>query len=352
MGLRVGLVGVGPVGDRIVSILRERDFPLDSDLRVMATSARTEVLGGQEMEVRKVAADEFDGLDLVFFAGREGARGASVQWAQTAMDKGAKLIDNGSDFRMDPNVPLVVPEVNIGAVRPEHHHIANPNCSTIQMVVALAPLHRAARIRRIVVSTYQSVSGWGQAGVDELLRQAAALLAGREPECDPTIFRKSTAFDVLPHIDRFLPDGSTKEEWKMVVETQKIMNDDTIRITATTVRVPVVVGHAEAINIETEKKLTPEQAREILSDPQRAPGVIVIDEPNTAEYAGPDERTYPTPRDVEKDQYKDAVLVGRIRADGTIPNGLNLWVVADNLRKGAALNAIQIAEEMVKRGLL
>ncbi|MFQ6131093.1 MAG: aspartate-semialdehyde dehydrogenase [Armatimonadota bacterium] len=352
MALKVGLVGVGPVGDRIVAILRERSFPVDGDLRVMATSSRTEVLAGEQVEVRKVAAEEFEGLDLVFFAGREGAKGASVQWAETAIGKGAKLIDNGGDFRMEPGVPLVVPEVNMDAVEPDHHHIANPNCSTIQMVVALAPLHRAARIKRIVVSTYQSVSGWGQAAMDELLRQAPALLEGREPECDPTILRKPIAFDVLPHIDKFLPDGSTKEEWKMVAETHKILGDDSIRITATTVRVPVLVGHAEAINIETERKLTDEQAREILGDPDQAPGVVVMDDPNTAEYAGPDERTYPTPRDVEKDEYKDAVLVGRIREDDTITNGLNLWVVADNLRKGAGLNAVQIAEEMIERGLL
>ena len=352
MALNVGLVGVGPVGDGIAAILRERRFPMAGDLRVMATRKRSEQLAGETVQVHEIGEQLFDGLDLVFFAGREGAKGASVLWAQTAIDKGAVVIDNGGDFRMFPNVPLVVPEVNMGAVTEQTKHIANPNCSTIQMVVALAPLHKVARIKRIVVSTYQSVSGWGQAALDELLQQAPDVLAGKEPTHDPMILRKPIAFDVLPHIDSFLPDGYTKEEHKMVNETRKILNDPNIQVTATTVRCPVMVGHAESINIETTRPLSADQARAILSDPDRAPGVVVIDEPNTADYAGPDERTYPTPRDVELDRYKDAVLVGRIRDDHTVDNGLNLWVVADNLRKGAALNAIQIAEHMIERGLL
>ena len=220
------------------------------------------------------------------------------------------------------------------------------------MVVALAPLHREARIKRVVVSTYQSVSGWGQAAVDELLRQAPAMLDGEDPEHDPTILRKPIAFDVLPHIDSFLPDGYTKEETKMVNETRKILDDPNIQVTATTVRCPVMVGHAESINIETTRPLSADEAREILNDRERSPGVVVMDEPNTAEYAGTGERTYPTPRDVELDEYRDAVLVGRIRDDHTVDNGLNLWVVADNLRKGAALNAIQIAEHMLERKLI
>lgn len=352
MGFKVGLVGVGPVGDRIVSILRERDFPVDGDLVVMATHAREEVLGGEKIAVRQVSADLFEGLDLVFFAGREGAKGASVQWRDVATDAGAVVIDNGSDFRMHPGVPLVVPEVNLDAIADGDNFIANPNCSTIQMVVALAPLHRAARIRRIVVSTYQSVSGWGQAALDELLKQAPQVLAGEAPDWEPTIFRKPIAFDCLPHVDRFLPDGYTREEWKMIHETRKILDDYDIQITVTTVRVPVMVGHAESINIETADRLTADEAREILSDPERAPGVIVVDQPQTADWAGEHERTYPSPRDVEQDAYKDAVLVGRIREDHTVAHGLNLWCVADNLRKGAALNAIQIAEGLIKRGLL
>ncbi len=352
MALNVGLVGVGPVGDRLASILKERQFPMNGDLRVMATRARSEELGGETVQVNEISDEQLDGLDLVFFAGREGAKGASVLWAPTAIDKGAVVIDNASDFRMFPNVPLVVPEVNMDAVSPETKHIANPNCSTIQMVVALAPLHRAARIKRIVVSTYQSVSGWGQAAVDELLQQAPDMLDGRPPRHDPTVMRKPIAFDVLPHIDSFLPDGYTKEEHKMVNETRKILGDPNIQVTATTVRCPVMVGHAESINIETVRPLSAHEAREILSDAQRSPGVVVMDEPNTEDYAGPDEPTYPTPRDVELPEYKDAVLVGRIRQDDTVDHGLNLWVVSDNLRKGAALNAIQIAEQMLARKLL
>ncbi|MFQ5810631.1 MAG: aspartate-semialdehyde dehydrogenase, partial [Armatimonadota bacterium] len=334
------------------SILKERRFPMSGDLRVMATHARSEELGGETVQVHETSAEQFEGLDLVFFAGREGAKGASVVWAETAIDNGAVVIDNGGDFRMFPNVPLVVPEVNMDAVTAETRHIANPNCSTIQMVVALAPLHKVARIKRIVASTYQSVSGWGQAAVHELRQQAPDVLAGKAPTHDPTVLRKPIAFDVLPHIDAFLPDGYTKEETKMMSETRKIMDDPNIQITVTTVRCPVMVGHAESINIETTRPLSADEAREILSDPDRSPGVVVMDEPNLAEYAGAYERTYPTPRDVELDEYRDAVLVGRIRDDLTIDNGLNLWVVADNLRKGAALNAIQIAEHMMERRLL
>ncbi len=352
MAFNVGLVGVGPVGDQIASILKERSFPVDGDLRVMATRTRSEELGGETVQVHEISEELLDGLDVVFFAGREGAKGASVLWAQPAIDRGAIVIDNGGDFRMCPNVPLVVPEVNMDAVTAETKHIANPNCSTIQMVVALAPLHKAARIKRIVVSTYQSVSGWGQAALDELLQQAPVMLDGKEPEHDPTILRKPIAFDVLPHIDSFLPDGYTKEEAKMVNETRKILDDPNIQVTATTVRCPVMVGHAESINIETTRPLSADEAREILSDGDRSPGVVVMDELNTAEYAGAGERTYPTPRDVELDEYRDVVLVGRIRDDHTVDNGLNLWVVADNLRKGAALNAIQIAEHMLERKLI
>ncbi len=352
MALRVGLIGVGPVGDRIVQVLKEREFPISSDLRVMATSARTEVLAGETVEVREVCEQELKGLDLVFVAGKEGAKGASATWSPVAIANGAKVVDNGGDFRLHPNVPLVVPEVNMDAVGPQHAHVCNPNCSTIQMVVALAPLHRVARIKRIVVSTYQSVSGWGKAAMEALREQAPVVLDGGTPEWDPTVLRKPIAFDCLPHIDAFLPDGYTKEEWKMVAETRKILADDSLRITATTVRTPVFVGHGESINIETAEPLSPDQARVILSDPNQSPGVVVMDEPSDAEYAGPHERTYPTPRDVEQEAYKDAVLVGRIRADETVAHGLNLWVVADNLRKGAATNAVQIAEGMLQRGLL
>jgi len=233
---------------------------------------------------------------------------------------------------MDPKVPLVVPEVNSSALQAHHGLIANPNCSTIQMVVALNPLHEAVRIRRIVVTTFQSVSGTGKDAMDELAEQSQQLLNFENPK--PNVYPHHIAFNCLPHIDDFLPTGYTKEEMKMVQETRKIMGDSSIQVTATTVRVPVFIGHSESINIETEKKLTVNEARAILS---MASGVQVYD--------APDRGLYPLPKDVAG---TDAVYVGRLREDESIPNGLNLWVVADNLRKGAALNAVQIAEELVR----
>jgi aspartate-semialdehyde dehydrogenase len=337
-------VGVGPVGDAIVSVLKEHNFPLEGDLQVMATSARTEVLCDEEFQVCETCESAFEGLDVVFFAGREGAKGACVQWGECAKAAGAYCIDNGSDFRLDPSVPLVVPEVNMDAVTEETKLIASPNCSTIQMVVALAPLHRAVGIKRIVVSTYQSVSGWGKAAMDELVNQLPAWLAGEQIEYDPSIFARPIALDCLPHIDRFLDTGYTKEEMKMVNETRKIMSEPEMKITATTVRVPVMVGHSEAINLELEKPLSAEEAREILSDREQSPGVVVMDDASVP--------LYPTQADVLKPEYRDEVLVGRIREDDTIENGLNLWCVSDNLRKGAATNVVQIAEGMVERGLL
>ena len=357
MAVTAGLVGVGPVGDRIVRCLKERDFPLAGPLRVMATRRRREILGDQEFEVHQTSAELFAGLEVVFFAGREGAKGASVQWAQTAIDAGAYCIDNGSDFRLDPNVPLVVPEINMDEVSQDTRLIASPNCSTTQMVVALAPLHRVARIKRIVVSTYQAVSGWGQAAVEDMERQLPQYVAGEVVDFDPSVFAKPIILDCLPHIDRFTDSGYTKEELKMVHGTRKILNEPDLPIPATTVRVPVDIGHAEAINVEFEEEITADEAGEILSDPQQAPGVVVIDGPSQDPNAvavrdAPEERQYPTQADVKKDEYKDAVLVGRIRQDETVDSGLNLWVVSDNLRKGAATNVVQIAEEMLKRGIL
>ncbi len=357
MALRTGLVGVGPVGDQIYSIIRENQFPVEGEVVVMATSEREETLAGEQVAVKQVCEELFRGLDVVFFAGKEGAKGASVQWASTAIKQGAYIVDNGGDFRMHPGIPLVVPEVNMDEVTPETRHVTSPNCSTIQMVVALAPLHRVARLKRIVVSTYQAVSGWGGKARQVLKSQAAAALAGEEVPEDPSVFQRPIAFDCLPHIDRFLPTGYTKEEMKMVHETRKIFGDHTLQISATTVRVPVDVGHAEAINAEFKQRITAAKALEILRDPEQAPGVFVLDGPSTDPQAvekrnDPLERQYPTPKDVEREEFKNLVLVGRVRQDETVDSGLNLWCVADNLRKGAALNVVQIAEQMIQRGIL
>lgn len=368
--IRAGLVGVGPVGDRIYCCVKERDIPLAEPLRVMATHERREVLAGEEVLVREISPELFEGLDVVFFAGREGAKGASVQWGSVAIEAGAYVIDNGGDFRLEPNIPLVVPEVNMDAVDADTRFIASPNCSTIQMCVPLAPLHRAAGITRVVVSTYQSASGWGAAGQDELQAQIRQLAEGETVEFDPCVFCRPLGLDCIPHIDAFLDNLYTKEEMKMVYETQRIFADPNIAVTATAVRVPVEIGHAEAINIEFADEMDAARAVEILSDPDQSPGVVVIDgpstdpnygnarpkaDPNKAPWAGHrniDERNYPTQADILQDQYRDEVLVGRIRDDVTRPNTINLWCVADNLRKGAATNVVQIAEEMLKRGLL
>ena len=349
MAIQVTIVGVGMVGEQIVSILRERNFPMEWPPRVCATSARKETLAGEEFLVAEISADCFRGADFVFFAGKEGAKGASVTWRASAEAAGAICVDNGGDFRMDPQVPLVVPEVNLDAVKPGQRFIASPNCSTIQMALVLAPIQRAAGIRRVVVSTYQSVSGWGIKAHQELLTQLPRALQSLDDiPYDPTIMARAIAFNYFPHIDKFLANGYTGEEMKMIRETQKILGDENMRITATTVRVPVLVGHGESINVETDRKLSAERAREILTG---FPGVVVMDA------AVPDnprhdalERTYPTAEDLRKPAYRDAVLVGRIREDPTVENGLNLWCVADNLRKGAALNVVQIAEGLMARG--
>jgi aspartate-semialdehyde dehydrogenase len=351
MSLRVTVVGVGMVGEEIVSILRERSFPMQWPPRICATRARSETLAGEGFQVEETTDGSFDGADVVFFAGKEGAKGASVQWGEKAVEAGAVCVDNGGDFRLDPAVPLIVPEVNLDAATPETRFIASPNCSTIQMVLVLHALHRAAGIRRVVVSTYQSVSGWGVKAQQELLDQSPRALNSLDGvPFDPTVLARQIAFNAVPHIDRFTEDGYTKEELKMVLETQKIMGDDSIKISPTTVRVPVLVGHGESINIETERHLSPDEARQILA---ASPGIVVIDDPNHGNPRNdPHERTYPVPLDVRKPEYRDMVLVGRVRQDTTIENGLNLWCVADNLRKGAALNVIQIAEGLIERGSL
>jgi len=366
MSVRAGLVGVGPVGDRIVRCLKERSFPLAGPLRVGATWARTETLAGEEFDVFSLDATNFEesmkffeGLEVVFFAGREGARGASVTWAKPAIERyGCFCIDNGSDYRLDPEVPLVVPEINMDQVIPETRLIASPNCSTTQMVVALWPLHKAACIKRIVVSTYQSVSGWGGAAQRQLWNELRRLVSsGSVDNVDPSIFPRPIALDCLPHIDRFQPNGYTKEEMKMVREARRIMGLPDLKVSATAVRVPVEIGHAMSINVEFEHSLDAEKARAILGDPAMSPGVVVIDgsteDPNAvAVRNAPEELQYPTQVDVLREEWKDLVLVGRIRNDETVEHGLNLWCVSDNLRKGAGTNVVQIAEAMLERGMI
>jgi aspartate-semialdehyde dehydrogenase len=348
---KVTVVGVGMVGEQIVSILKERNLPIEWPPKVCATRERTEILGGDEYQVEKISENSFKEADVVLFAGKEGAKGASVTWRATAEAAGAICIDNGKDFRLDPAVPLVVPEVNLDAIEPAHRFIASPNCSTIQMVMVLAPIHREATIKRVVVSTYQSVSGWGVRANQELLDQVPyALQSLDDIPYDPTVLARPIAFNYIPHIDKFTDNGYTGEEIKMILETQKIMGDDKLGITVTTVRVPALVGHGESINLETERKLSADEAREILAD---YPGVVVLDQPNPDNPRhDPLERTYPVAQDVRQPEYRDAVLVGRVREDPTIENGLNLWCVADNLRKGAALNVVQIMEGLIKRGVL
>lgn len=328
----VAVVGAtGAVGTEMIEVLEERKFPV-GELRPLASSRSaggTVSFNGRPIAIKELAKDSFAGVDIALFsAGAEISR----EYAPIAAKAGAVVIDNSAAWRMEKEVPLVVPEVNKADIARHQGIIANPNCSTIQMVVALKPLHEAARIRRIVVTTFQSVSGTGKEAMDELLEECRDLLSFKE--ASPKVYPYQIAFNCLPHIDDFLPSGYTKEEMKMLNETRKIMGDDSIRVTATTVRVPVYVGHSESVNIETEKKLSADEARAVLSE---APGVLLYDDPA--------HKIYPMPIDVAG---RDEVFVGRIREDESVPNGLNLWIVADNLRKGAALNAIQIAEELIK----
>ncbi|HUU51126.1 MAG TPA: aspartate-semialdehyde dehydrogenase [Nitrospinota bacterium] len=332
----VAVVGAtGVVGNEMISILEERKFPV-KNLRLLA-SERSEgkslEFKGQKFIVKTLTKDSFSDIDIALFSAG-GSR--SEEFAPAAVKAGAVVVDNTSAFRMDPEVPLVVPEVNSHAISKHKGIIANPNCSTIQMVVALKPIHDIAKIKRVVVSTYQAVSGTGKKAIDELSTQTRAIFNLQEVICN--VYPHQIAFNCLPHIDVFFDSGYTKEEIKMVNETKKIMEDDSIAVTATTVRVPVFHSHSESINIETEKKITAEEAREALS---KAPGIKVIDNPKNLEY--------PLAIDAAG---KDEVFVGRIREDESIEKGLNLWVVSDNLRKGAALNAIQIAEVIIRDGLL
>ena len=337
MGYRVAVVGAtGNVGREMLQVLSEREFPMDEAAAVASgRSAGREVSFGEDdvLKVQDLERFDFAGFDIALFS--PGARVSAVH-APRAAKAGCVVIDNTSRFRMDPDVPLVVPEVNAEAVAGygKRNIIANPNCSTIQLAVALKPLHDEATIRRVVVATYQSVSGAGNAAMDELFEQTKAIYVNDPLE--PKEFTKQIAFNVIPHIDDFMDDGSTREEWKMVAETKKIL-DPKIRVSATCVRVPVFVGHSEAVNVEFENPITARRAREILRE---APGLMVVDRRDDGGYVTPVEAA---------GEY--ATYVSRIREDPTVENGLDIWVVADNLRKGAALNSVQIAEVLVNRHL-
>ncbi len=337
MGFRVAVVGAtGNVGREMLNILAERQFPATEVIAIASRKSMGQEVGYGDKELKIVALDTFDvtGVDIALFAA--GSK-VSEEYAPKFAKAGAIVIDNASLYRMDPDVPLVVPEVNAHVLKDgiKKNIIANPNCSTAQMLVALKPLHDAATIKRVVVSTYQSVSGSGSAAMDELFHQTRAVFVNDPIETN--VYPKQIAFNVIPHIDVFMDDGSTKEEWKMVAETHKIL-DPNVSVTATCVRVPVFVGHAEAINLEFEKPLSDKEARKILRE---APGCLVIDKREDGGYI--------TPLECVGDF---ATYISRIREDKTVDNGLNIWVVSDNLRKGAALNAVQIAESLMNQGIL
>ncbi len=337
MGYRIAVAGAtGNVGREMLNILAERQFPVDE---IAALASRSSLgtecnFGDKVLKARDLDNFDFNGWDIALFAvGSDATR----KYAPAAAAAGCVVIDNSSLYRYDPAVPLIVPEVNPDAIAfySGKNIIANPNCSTAQMVVALKPLHDRARIRRVVVATYQSASGAGKGGMDELWNQTKGKFVPGQ-EVDPEVFTKEIAFNVIPHIDTFMEDGVTREEWKMAAETKKII-DRSIRVTATCVRVPVFVGHAEAINIEFEDFLDEEEARDILRE---SPGILVVDKRHDGGYVTPAECV---------GEY--ATFVSRVRQDPTIDNGLNLWCVSDNLRKGAALNAVQIAELLGRRVL-
>jgi len=352
----VAVIGVGAVGIEMLRVLKQRNFPV-GNLSVFARSARDIHVDGEKHSVKPISPEGFEGLDIALFAGTEGEKGAAVTYASEAVKRGAVVIDNGADFRMEPKVPLVVPEVNAEDLdlirnwllekkhRPEgrglasdsQSHkgiIANPNCSTIQMVAALWPIYKRVGIKRVIVTTLQASSGAGRGAVEQLKEETSRIAsAGFENvrlEAENKALPQQLSYNVFPHIGSFIDDDYTNEEWKLVRETHKIMHDDKIKISATAVRVPVRTGHSESVYIETGRPLEPDKARDILS---KAEGIIVIDDPKN--------NLYPMPKDVEG---KDEVFVGRIRKDPFIKNGLWLWVVCDNLRKGAATNAVQIAE--------
>ena len=336
MGVNVAVVGVtGAVGTEMLRVLERRDFPVD-ELRPLASSrsaGKSVVFRGKEVEVQELTPDSFDGMNIGLFSA-----GGSIsrEFVPYAIGKNCVVVDNTSAFRMDEDVPLVVPEVNANRISEHNGVIANPNCSTIQLVLVLKPIHDAVKIKRVVVSTYQAVSGAGYNALVELKKETEYILSEKSEGFNRSIFPHQIAFNVLPQLpqsDAFLPNGYTDEEMKMINETKKILEDSSFRITTTTVRVPVFRGHSESVNIETEEPLSADQARELLS---KAEGVVVLDDPS--------KQLYPLATDAVG---KDETFVGRIREDHSVENGLNMWVVSDNLLKGAALNAVQIAEKLL-----
>ena len=336
-GFRVAVVGAtGNVGREMLSILSERRFPASEVIALASTHSIGKEVSFGDKTLKCKALDHFD-FSTVDICLMSAGGAVSKEWSPRIGAQGCLVIDNSSAWRMDPDVPLVVPEVNAAAAKgfSRKYIIANPNCSTAQLVVALKPLHDHARIKRVVVSTYQSVSGAGKDGMDELFNQTRAVFVSDAMETKK--FTKRIAFNVIPHIDVFMDDGSTKEEWKMVAETKKIL-DPKIKLTATCVRVPVFIGHSEAVNVEFETPLSADEARKIL---ERAPGVLVIDRRENGGYITPHEAAG-----------EDATYISRLRDDPTVDNAINFWCVSDNLRKGAALNAVQIAEVVVNRGWL
>jgi aspartate-semialdehyde dehydrogenase len=331
-GYRIAIVGAtGMVGQEFIKVLLQRKFPMASiNLYASDRSAGRKVfVGAQEIQVKETANDSFDNIDIALFsAGSE----ISKHFAPIATKAGALVVDNSATWRMDPRVPLVVPEVNVEDIKKHRGIIANPNCSTIQMVVALYPLHKVNPVKRVTVATYQSVSGTGLAAVEELTKQSKTVLEGGNVV--PHVYAHQIAFNLLPEIDVFMDNGYTKEEWKMVEETRKIMHAESLQVSSTCVRVPVFIAHSEAIHAEFTEYISPEEARSLLS---KAPGIKVLDDPNVS--------LYPQPWLAAG---TDETYVGRIRSDASLMNGLVMWVVSDNIRKGAALNAVQIAEEAVR----
>ncbi|HOW42604.1 MAG TPA: aspartate-semialdehyde dehydrogenase [Candidatus Omnitrophota bacterium] len=333
----VAVVGAGAVGIEMLRSLKKLNFPVN-ELRVLARSSRAMEVDGDIYQVKAIAPEEFDGIDIALFAGTEGEKGAAVSFAPEAVKRGAVVIDNGADFRMAPDVPLVVPEVNARDIKKHKGIIANPNCSTIQMVVALNPIYKKVGIKRVIVTTLQASSGAGKAAVDQLKEELKQIAASDYQNVHAAVANKAMpqqlAYNVFPQIGGFADFDYTSEEWKLVKETHKIIGDKKIKLSATTVRVPVRTGHSESVYIETGKPIEPEKVKALL---RKSPGIIVIDDPKQG--------LYPMPKDVEG---KGETFVGRIRKDPFVKNGLWLWVVADNLLKGAAYNAVQIAEEVIK----
>ena len=332
----VAVVGVGAVGEEMLRVLRQRKFPVDQ-LKVFARSSRTVQVDGEFYNVEALTENSFKGIDIVLFAGTEGEKGAAVTFAPYAIKAGCVVIDNGADFRLRKDVPLVVVETNPEDIKKHKGIIANPNCSTIQMVVALAPIKKKSGLKRIIVSTYQAVSGSGRGGIVQAEAEYKAW-ANNSREKIALYMDQRVAFNVFPHIGSFTDNGFTSEEMKLINETHKILHDPKIKISSTTVRVPVRTGHSEAVYIETGKPISADQVRALL---RKSPGITVVDDLKN--------KQYPMPIDCEG---KDDVFVGRIRKDPFVKTGMWLWVVSDNLRKGAALNAVQIAEVLVQKNWL